>query len=119
MAPFPSFPKLLDHGKLLLYSQCPQKIERTAVPRHKGCFVKIIMSASLATRTVLVALIAGFVLGIVVGYRAGESSGDSRSPAGSPADVRALPAIPDIARTSIGQPGRSARLCGWYTALTV
>jgi hypothetical protein len=51
--------------------------------------VKIILSLSLAARTVLLALIAGFVFGVVVGYRAGESAGGSQSPAGSPNDARA------------------------------
>ncbi|ONI70531.1 hypothetical protein ALI144C_48735 [Actinosynnema sp. ALI-1.44] len=42
--------------------------------------MKIILSLSLAARTVLAALVLGFVLGTAVGYRAGESSVLTRQP---------------------------------------
>ena len=53
--------------------------------------MKIILSLSLAARTVMVALAVGFVLGAVVGYRAGASTGYSRIPGEPAGDVRAVP----------------------------
>jgi hypothetical protein len=52
--------------------------------------VKLILSLSLATRMILVALVIGFVVGTVAGYRAGTpgTAGDAQS--GQPGDVRAL-----------------------------
>lgn len=52
--------------------------------------MKILLSVSLATRAVLVALVIGFALGAVAGYRAAESVGQSRGPG----DVRAA-SVPD------------------------
>jgi hypothetical protein len=66
--------------------------------------VKIILSLSLATRTVLVVLIAGFVLGAIVGYRVAESSGGSPRQVGSPGDARASSPIVDVVPTGTSGP---------------
>lgn len=75
--------------------------------------MKIILSLSLATRTVLVALVAGFVLGAIVGYRVGESSGDSQSPADPTGDARASSAVVEVVLTGPSGLGRAVGLRSW------
>jgi hypothetical protein len=77
--------------------------------------VKIILSLSLATRTVLVALVAGFVLGAIVGYQAGESSGDFQRPAGPADDPRASSPIADVVLTGTSVPEEAVGLRSWQT----